>query len=168
MSRITWWFVRWRARGPQPSVEKPRHVYSSSNGGSAGRGEVAPNLSCSLLPGEPLPPDVSQLSICSQAIREQLSRACEVWVFDPESSRSLVTTFGTEIYHWWRDKSISWSLISNLRRSLYSIKGPQSSSKTRAIHWGFPMAKKCPLLTNTIGGRGMKTMGKQFCSELSF
>lgn len=84
------------------------------------QGEVRwlPCLSVCLLPSSsgpcppevPCSPDVSQLSICSISIGEQLSSACEGWMFDPgPKSKSLVTSLDNEIYHQWKDKSIYWT-----------------------------------------------------------
>lgn len=176
-----WVICDWREMWAWQSVEKHGNMYSSWMG-CAGRSEVPP-LSVCLLPSSsgPLPPgltcslDVSQVSICSLSTGEQLSSACEEWMFDPgPKSKFLVTTPDKEMYHWWKCKSIygtinlyfSGALLS-LRKSLYSIKRLKSS-ETSAIHYGFPIAKKYPLLTHIIGGGRIKATGKQWWQWIHF
>lgn len=99
------------------SVEKQGHISSprmvcTRRGEDASPSVCLPPISNCLLPsGVACYPNVSQVSICSTSMREQLSSACGVWLFGrgPES-KSLVTTLDKGIYHQWKDKSIYWTL----------------------------------------------------------
>ena len=100
-SKIIWWFGMWRECGPRRVQKAPEWVEGERGG--------PPHLPAPF-PWCPLSPDVSQASVCFISIGEQLSSACEVWVFDPgPKSKSVFITLDKEIRHPYEDKSIYWT-----------------------------------------------------------
>lgn len=157
-SKIIWWFVMWRECGSRRVQKAPEWVEGERRG--------PPHLPAPF-PWCPLSPDVSQASVCFISIGEQLSSACEVWVFDPgPKSESVFITLDRDSSPKRRQVNLLdlqfvflWESYC-LRRSHYSVKRPRSS-KTNALHSGFPIARKYPLLTNIVSSRRMKALGKQ-------